>query len=36
MSKDEFIALTGEDPEKLWGPDWIKFLQAFTEDQMRG
>jgi len=31
MTKEEIIALTGEDPEDMFGSDWANVVEAINE-----
>jgi len=33
MDKQEFISLTGEDPEDVLGPDWENYIEDFLNEQ---
>ncbi len=32
MNKEDIIALTGEDPVDMFGPDWENVVEACLED----
>ncbi len=32
LDKSDFIALMGEDPEDMFGPDWENIVQALEEE----
>lgn len=36
MTKKEFIELTGEAPEDMFGPDWENILRDFIGDNENG
>lgn len=35
MSKEEFIALTGEDPEDMFGGDWANEVQDLLSKPLK-
>lgn len=32
MDKDDIIALTGEDPEDMFGPDWENIVENLMDE----